>query len=186
MKGLGLLLLTIGFFASAFLAVRHADAEGLEWQTIEWSFFVATFALGIVGVVLLRSSAIRSGTESRKLDTDLSVIAESLSALVDKLRRLVGERDRMSVYDVHEWIDSRLASELGRFVDARESLIQLYGLQSYADLMNEFAGSERNINRAWCASADGYVDEVWMCLDHAAAQMTVAHDLLNSYRNRAN
>ena len=125
MKGIGLLLLTIGFFASAFLAVRHADAEGLEWQTIEWSYFAAAFTIGIVGVVLLRSSAIRSGTEVRKLDADLNVISESLSALVEKLRRLIGERERMSVYDVHEWIDSQLASELGRFVDARESLIQL-------------------------------------------------------------
>jgi len=57
----------------------------------------------------------------------------------------------------------------------------LYGLQSYADLMSAFACGERYVNRAWSASADGYIDEVRASLDTALAQLTKAKNLLAQY-----
>ena len=48
-----------------------------------------------------------------------------------------------------------------RFADARESLIHLYSLQVYADIMSDFAAGERYVNRVWSAAADDYDAEAW-------------------------
>ena len=182
MRTLGITLLTIGFFAAAFISVRHSDTEQLEWQTIEWGWYIASFLIGTMGVILMRVSATSSITQSHKLDSDLSTIETSLNKLIDKLTLYNQSRDSINVYDVHQKIDDDLMEDLNAFVDARESLIHLYDLQSYANLMNEFAGSERNINRAWSASADGYIDEVWICLEHALEKMKAARTLLRQYQ----
>ena len=39
------------------------------------------------------------------------------------------------------------------------SMVHLFGLQTYADIMSEFAAGERYINRVWSASADEYDNE---------------------------
>jgi hypothetical protein len=75
-------------------------------------------------------------------------------------------------------IDDRLALDLATFVNARETMIHIHGLQAYADVMTQFAAAERSINRAWSASADGYIDEVWICLDRAKTLMTNAQQTL--------
>ena len=109
---------------------------------------------------------------------------DALHNLVGLLAQMNAHRDTIAVHDVHTRIDEELTSRLTGFVEARESLIPLYGLQAYAELMTEFAGAERNINRAWSASADGYIDEVWICLTEAQRQMDGARALLAEYGRR--
>ena len=181
MRFFGGLLLMIGFFGAAFVTVRHADAEQLEWQTIEWSWYAVVFVVGLVGVIVLRATARSTGTQAHKLDADLDAMKTSLGQLVDKLAAMTAGRADINVYDVHGRIDAELMLDLDTFVEARESLIHLYGLQPYANLMNRFALSERNINRAWSASADGYIDEVWTCMERAQQEMTAAFVLLAGY-----
>ncbi len=181
MRFTGGLLLMLGFFGAAFVTVRHADAEQLEWQTIEWAWYAIAFVVGLVGVVVLRVTAKSTGTQAHKLDADLEAMKTSLGRLVDKLSAMTAGRDDISVYDVHGRIDDELMIDLNAFVEARETLIHLYGLQPYADLMNRFALSERNINRAWSASADGYIDEVWICMERALQEMSAARGLLTDY-----
>ena len=183
MRFLGGLLLMLGFFGAAFVSVRHADAEQLDWQTIEWGWYVVAFAVGLIGVIVLRVTARSTGTQAHKLDADLEAMKRSLAQLVEKLAAMTTGRDAIGVYDVHDRIDNELMVDLNTFVEARESLIHLYGLQPYANLMNRFALSERNINRAWSASADGYIDEVCICMERAQQEMTAAQRLLTSYES---
>ena len=67
-------------------------------------------------------------------------------------------------------IDTKLRPDLTRFVDARESMVHLFGLQTYADIMSHFAAGERYINRVWSSSADGYDDEATRYLGRAVEQ----------------
>jgi len=55
-----------------------------------------------------------------------------------------------------------------------------FGLPAYAGIMTEFATAERSINRAWSASADGYIDEVWLSLDRAQRRMHRAKELFDA------
>ena len=83
-------------------------------------------------------------------------------------------RKTLDVYEIKDRIDEQLAPELASFADAREAMIPSFGMQGYADVMTRFAGAERMINRAWSASADGYIDEVWKCLERASALLDEA------------
>lgn len=51
-------------------------------------------------------------------------------------------------------------------------MVHLFGLQTYADIMSNFAAGERYINRVWSASADGYDEEADIYLKKAAVQLT--------------
>lgn len=182
MRALGMILLTIGFFGSAFFTVRDTYVPGREWAMIEWPLYCTTFLIGALGVVLLRTSSKTAETHSYRVDADMRAMRTALVQIITKLRSMIGGRDLLGVYEVHEKIDADVAADLAAFVDARETLIHLYGLQKYADLMTRFAKAERDINRAWSASADGYVDEVWTCLARAEKQMTNAQTLLKQYQ----
>jgi len=181
MRRLGLLLLAIGFTSAAVVTVRRGDGAGLAWQTIDWRWYVLALIVGVAGVALLRASARAADTHVHKLDADRSAMAASLERLVERLGTMVASWSTINVYDVHGRIDDELVGDLRTFADARESLIPLYGLQSYADLMSAFACGERYVNRAWSASADGYIDEVRTSLDTALAQLTKAKNLLAQY-----
>lgn len=185
MRLFGFLLLAIGFFGSAFLTVRHADSADLEWQTIEWSYYALTFVIGVVGVVILRVTAGKGATEAHKVEEDLAALDRSLGNILERLRGMIQGRQSIGVYDVHGRIDSELAVELAEFVEAREVMIHRFGLHNYASVMDRFAGGERQINRAWSASADGYVDEVWASLEIAEQQMKKAHEALEASKQGA-
>ena len=74
------------------------------------------------------------------------------------------------------------AEDIDTFVESRESMIPTLGMQSYADIMSPFANGERLINRAWSASADGYVDEVRACIAGARVELENAAKLLGESR----
>ena len=79
---------------------------------------------------------------------------------------------------LREVIDLRLRNDLRRFADARESMVHLFGLQTYADIMSHFAAGERYINRVWSASADGYDEEADSYLEKASRQFAIAQEQL--------
>jgi hypothetical protein len=185
MRTLGMILLFGGFLAAAFVSVRHADTEFLAWETIDWMWYAPGFLVGVAGVVILRVTAQQTATHAHKLDADLQQLRAALDTLVEKLAGMNAGREQIDVYDVHRRIDAELTADLAAFVEAREALIPTYGLQEYANLMNEFALGERNINRAWSASADGYIDEVWKSLQIGEQRMRAAQQLLNEYEEAA-
>ena len=67
-------------------------------------------------------------------------------------------------------IDELFLEDLNNFVEARESISHAYSVQAYADVMSHFAAGDRYLNRVWCASADGYVDEVNEYLEKSLEQ----------------
>jgi hypothetical protein len=81
----------------------------------------------------------------------------TLSDEPGKLRRILDELT--PVQEVH----------VPAFAAARSLLISRLGMSGYARLMDRFAAGERQINRAWAAAADGYLDESLECL--AAAEV---------------
>ena len=84
--------------------------------------------------------------------------------------QLNAQKRSIDTYDVRHRIDELFTDDLTSFVEARQSIAQVHGLQAYADVMSYFAAGERYLNRVWSASADGYVDEVNDYLDKAQAQ----------------
>ncbi len=166
----GHLLLWAGFVGATLTALRN----GLD---IDWIYFVLWLGAGVAGVLVLRTTSRSAAEHEHKVSADLDTMRRSLTALETGIRDLVGRRAATDVYDVHGTIDEELVPDLAAFAEARESMIPLWGLDRYAEVMTRFAGAERMINRAWSASADGYEDEVWASLDRSMRLMTEAHDV---------
>ena len=173
MRALGHLFLWGGFLAASFLSVRIADR-------VEWPLYGAAVAVATLGVVLLRLSSRRAGLETDKLNANSTILSASLERLTTQIDALLAARETTDVFSVHGRIDAELVAPLNAFVAARESMIHLYGLQPYAEVMTRFAGSERMLNRAWSASADGYIDEVWKCVEIALVEMRAARTKLTA------
>jgi hypothetical protein len=132
-------------------------------------------------VVLLRRTASATASDAETVRTNIATLESSSRRLVDRLEAMNRERESIFVYDVHGRIDAELAEDLAAFAEARESMIHGIGLAEYAAVMDQFARSERSINRAWSASADGYVDEVWATLAAAETSMREADRILASH-----
>ncbi len=169
MKKIGYLLITFSFLAGSLVAVT-------DKLNVQWSYFLATIIIGVVGVVLIHRHEWKNSRAEKKLTMNLQDIKTSLTRVVENLTRLNAEKQSINPYDMRHRIDELFSDDLTTFVEARESLAHAYSLQVYADVMSHFASGERYLNRVWSASADGYVDEITAYLDKAQTQFAEALD----------
>ena len=161
MKQIGFGLMSVGFLAGSLFLVQHPGH--VSWVPYGVALFVTA-----IGAGMLRASQAQSSGETEKVASDMSTIVSSLGELVDKVTALnAADRSGQKLFDVCKQIDAECMDPINSFVDAREAMIQRFGLASYAEMMDSFALGERALNRAWCASADGYIDEVNICLERA-------------------
>jgi hypothetical protein len=111
------------------------------------------------------------------LELNRSELRESIQNIVRDLEA-INQSAAHKGADLREKIDLELRTDLRRFADARESMVHLFGLQTYADIMSNFAAGERYINRVWSSSADGYDEEAAAYLKKAARQFLEAQKQL--------
>ena len=169
MKNLGYLLITIGFLGGALASVT-------DEEQVEWGYFAGAVALGVAGVVVVRTSEKQVSTSEGKLAANIETVEGALGSIVENITRLNEEKESINTYDVRHKVDELFVEDIGRFVDARESIGHLYGLSAYGDVMSSFAAGERYLNRVWSASADGYIDEVNAYIDKAREQFVDSLD----------
>lgn len=163
MRIFGFLLIVAGFLGGALATV-------LAEEVVRWREYALAFVVGAAGIAVVRYVARRESRSAGKLSSNMQAVESSLERVVEGLGRLRSELPTMDPYDVRFWLDTTFADDLTRFVDARQSIAHVYGLQAYADVMNAFAAGERYLNRVWSASADGYVDEVTTYVHKASEQ----------------
>ncbi len=167
MRILGFILLGLGFILSALSAT-------INKEMVNWNYFVPCMVVGVVGVVLLRISIKKQQKGESKVEADIAVITESLKNIAQNITTFNGQKGESNVYDIHSKIDELFIDDIENFLKARESIIHHHSMEVYADLMNHFAAGERYLNRAWSASADGYVDEVNASIEKACEQFVLA------------
>jgi hypothetical protein len=163
MKSSGYLLLIAGFLAAAYFTV-------LDIQSTAWAFFVPAALAAMVGVFLIKKHARGESQAEHVLTANKAELNESLGNIVTGLDELLAGVGSTPTAEIRNMVDARLRDDLRRFADARESMIHLYGVQTYANIMSEFAAGERYVNRVWSASADDYRQESTRYLRRAADQ----------------
>ncbi len=170
MKQIAYALLVAGFLGGAY--VTALDIDNVDWML----FGIATVA-AIVGVILAKRADRAMATSGALLENNRNELNESLANIVSRLRKMT-DGEHVQGEALLNWIDETLRPDLRRFVEARSSMVHLYGLQAYADVMSEFATGERYINRVWSTTADGYDDEASVFLVRAAEQFEDAQKQL--------
>jgi len=167
MKATALFLIVISFLAGAFLS-------SLDPRSVNWGLMVPALLVGVAGLWLHRRAEHREIQGSQRLAVDMQALASSLDNICQGLERICARGEDLPVYEARFEIDRMFRDDLNRFVEARESMIHVFGMQNYADVMSNFAAGERYINRVWSASTDGYVDEVRTYLERARTQFAEA------------
>lgn len=170
MKKIAYLLLVAGFLVGAY-------ATALDVDDVNWLLFMIAAAAAVAGVIVAKRADHALATAGDVLETNRNELNESISNIVRDLREMT-EGEMAQGEQLRDWIDLKLRPDLRRFVEARGSMVHLYSLQTYADIMSEFAAGERYINRVWSASADGYREEAESYLHRAAQQFSDARDQL--------
>ena len=165
MKGLGFLLLAAGFLAGAY-------STALDIESTNWTMFVPAAIAAIIGVLMIKTRSQRCATSESVLTANRTELTESLGNIVSNLDELISAGTSVATEELRNEIDRRLRDDLRRFADARQSLVHLYSLQTYAEIMSEFAAGERYVNRVWSASADGYGDEARTYLRRAVRSVS--------------
>ena len=170
MKAIGFFLLVVGFLIGAY-------STALDVESVGWPMFVIAAMGAILGVVMVKRADSAHAQSDTVLATNRGELRESIDNVVRDLQRMVEAADHQGEA-LRAEIDNRLRDDLRRFAEARESMVHLYGLQTYADIMSSFAAGERYINRVWSASVDGYDKEAEIYLEKAARQFADAQSQL--------
>ena len=172
MKKLAYLLLVAGFLFGAY-------ATALDVDNVDWTIFAIAAVAAIAGVLIAKRADSAMARSESVLESNRNELNESIGNIVRDLGEMTnGETARGG--ELRALIDAKLRPDLRRFAEARESMVHLYGLQTYADIMSEFAAGERYINRVWTSSADGYDAEADRYLARAAEQFKHAQKQLAS------
>lgn len=177
MRTPGYLLLIAGFLLGAY-------ATALDTEATHWALFVPGALVAIVGVVTIKRLSRGAAQAEHVLTANRTELSGSLRRVVGVLEELAERAAAMSSVEVRGEIDRRLRDDLRRFADARESMVHLFGIQAYADIMSDFASGERYVNRVWSASADGYAAEAETYLRRALAKFRAAEAQLERAAGR--
>lgn len=172
MKKIGYLLLAGGFLLGAY-------ATSLDVEHVRWGLFAGGAIAAIAGLFVVKREAAAHATSEAVLELNRGELRESIQNIVTDIEDMTSEGELKGAA-LRERIDLKLRTDLRRFADARESMVHLFGLQTYADIMSSFAAGERYINRVWSASADGYDGEASTYLTKAASQFADAQSQLNA------
>ena len=178
MINIAYLLLVAGFMGGAYVA-------SLDEHQVNWMQFAIAAAAAIAGVVIAKRIAAAAARSDTILETNRNELNESIANIVRDLSEVMADGPAPSGAALRNWIDDTLRNDLRRFAEARESMVHLYGLQTYADIMSEFATGERYVNRVWSAAADDYDDEASRYLERAREQFTHAQTVLASAASQA-
>ncbi len=166
---IGQLLLWVGFISGALATVFREEIEADPWSTINWTWYGGSVAVIVCGVVAIRYSKSLSKSDSSQAEANLDILKKSLEQLIVNVESLKKELPQMSPQQMLQFIDTNLTNDFSMFADSRQSIADKYGLSVFAETMSQFAAGERAVNRAWCAAADRYVDEVAICIERAGA-----------------
>lgn len=207
MKAIGQFLLWGGFISGSLATVFNSSKKGVEyvtgltpqyatehgfelsdlsavvipeegWHLIPWTWYLASVAVCVAGIVLLRMGKSTDGQKSEKTEANLMEIQDSLGRLIENAAQLRKETETLAPSQIIKRIDDEMADDFRLFEDGRNSITAEYGLDVFADVMTQFAAGERAINRAWSASADGYVDEAATCIERGQQMLEEAKSLL--------
>ena len=176
-KSVSLALIMLAFLAGSFVSV-------LDPIEVEWAWLAPILLAGSIGLFLFRRASHGEASADHRLSGDMGILGDSLANVLANLEEMCDKKAELPVYEARFEIDRRFREDLNRFANARETMIHVFGMQGYANVMSAFAAGERYINRVWSASTDGYLEEVHQYLEKARNQFVEADGLFRQLRSQ--
>ncbi len=173
MRIIGLVFITAGFLAGALVSIYDP-------ARVLWLYYAMALVLGVVGVVLAQVAVRREATDASRLENNTQILHSSLEKIVEALGDLDRRKSSLDPYELPAHIDATFRDDIAAFADARESIIHIWGMRAYGDVMSHFAAGERYLNRVWSAAADGYITEAQTFIERSRQQFDEAHGKLRA------
>ena len=177
-KNVSLILIMAAFLAGAFISV-------LDPVTVNWNWMAPVLLAGVIGLWQFRKAHHGEARASHRLTGNMETLGRSLGSILRNLEEICARKNELPVYDARFEIDRLFRADLNDFAEARETMVHVFGMQKYADVMSAFAAGERYINRVWSASTDGYEEEVHLYLEKARNQFVEAKGLFKQFESEA-
>lgn len=172
MRLLGFGIFVIGLTVASWYAAYVPEGTGAErignWASFAGLPFGLGFAAMLLGVALARYSKKRedpAAASEGASSGDAPSALEQIEIIAGQLDELVAEELNAQQVSVDAEalagrIDAILSEDVPVFLDAREKIIERYGLETFAELIGHFAVMERATARAWSAITDQAYEEV--------------------------
>ena len=151
-----------------------------SWATVNWIWYFISAAIGISGIAFVRAGKKSAAGQGEKTEASLKQIKAHLADLVNNTEKLNNEIKNFKPRQILNYIENQLQDDMRGFADGRDSITAEHGLQVFAEVMTQFAAGERAINRAWSASADGYIEEAATCVQRGLEMLKTAQKILQA------
>lgn len=157
--------------------VKYLHTKEFSWTRWPHAWVFGLSAAGLLtGSLLVRAGAKAEIAKSAPAEGSaehhtgspvvaMTAIGDALNSLKADLPGMPSDADRLKA--IMHRLGELQVDQITTFVDARPQLIAKGGLGKYAEIMDNFAGMERKINRAWSAAADNHLPESSRSLDDA-------------------
>ena len=166
MKAVAALLLALGFC----LGTVGAAGFGQPIERGAWAFLLGGLALVVVGGLLSRAGRAHAGGEQHQGE-ERARFAARLSSILDSVRALEADRDRVPPEDIRRRLDRLFEGELFELTSRHEELQALLGFDAYARVWDGLATGERLLYRTWTMLTDGWNEQALGELSLARAQL---------------
>ena len=149
--------------------VRVKEFAWSRWPT-RWWFVLACGGL-LAGALVIKRETRRQMAVAAADRAASEGPEAALSSIRDTVARLLAEwsaaEPQTRLARVLDRIGRVQRVDVAAVAAGRELLVARFSLGGYAQIMDAFAATERQLNRAWSAAADGVEDEALICLRRA-------------------
>ncbi len=155
------------------------------WWDKSGILFVLGLAMILGGAMLFRrgnASETAGGTDAGPKFVDMGDMLTRITSELKVLETNMVQTSTPTTGDVDyvkETIDGVLNGPMAAIIDARDQLVQRYGMAGFAEVFGPFAGGERNLNRAWSSVVDSHWPESTAAIGNAVAGLEGAKAALD-------
>ncbi len=152
----------------ALAGITFSKIAFLTWHTFFPGLFIAVAGAGLLGMPQKMEHRDEEGI-SKKLDP-----AKCMETVIGIIKEI--DFAKMNPKTIQEKIEDIQLNNLVPFAEARHEFQHDYGIVNFADFFSDFATGERNVNRAWSALVDGYLEETKESLMKGFASFEQCHE----------
>ncbi len=185
---IAIILITAGTIGAA-LGVAQTDTQVQGWEgKIQINYWLTGISLCsmIIGILLKRLVTKTSALTSLTQEGNKKIIHDAINNLSDRIKQIEQNLSTYNLDTLHEQLEESISGPLSDFVDNRQYLADTFGISGYAAVMTPFAQGERYLNRAWSASADGYLDEAIHFLRQSVSPIQETQHILQQQESKTN
>ncbi len=141
--------------------VRVKEFAWGRWQG-RWIFVISLLGMAVGALAVRAAERKAPGSAAGSVDQTspraiLQELKTELDSLVANVEAASSPQEQLRL--IVDGVGRLQRTALNDFVERRTALTAELGMTRMAEIMDEFSGAERSLNRAWTTASDGDVDE---------------------------